>query len=294
MKKNNKQRIFLNSIIVFVNSIADKGIFVIISIVLARYFSVDDYGVYTTALWYATFFSSFTNIGINQSVIRSINLESQYDREHFANALLIKTVLAFIVYLSMVLSLFIISKTSSMYDGDTIYLILVFGIIRIGNEYLQVFKALYEAREKFFTSSLILTSFSLSFLMGTVVVIFVNGSYFHVAYIRLGIVIAFIALYALLTFRSFQPRFDPKTLRRFIEGAVPFGLSTIFNNTYQRLNGIILSLIHGTVYTGIFQNGFIFLSTLQFIPSEFRRVLLPFLYKNAIDKKAHMFQFAFE
>jgi O-antigen/teichoic acid export membrane protein len=60
---NNKTRIFLNSLIVSGVAILEKLFFFIINIVVARYLNVNDFGEYTTALGYATFFSTFVNIG---------------------------------------------------------------------------------------------------------------------------------------------------------------------------------------------------------------------------------------
>ena len=143
--QSDKKRVFYNTVIVTGATILDKFIFFIINILIARYLNINHFGEFATALGYATFFSLFTNIGINHALIRAINLESELEKEHFANALLLKTIFAISVYSLMVISLFFTN-----YNTDTIYLTLIFGLVRIGTEYLLAFYALYDAKEKFF------------------------------------------------------------------------------------------------------------------------------------------------
>jgi O-antigen/teichoic acid export membrane protein len=285
-KKSDKSRILINSVFISGSTVFNNLIFLIINIIIARYLSVEHFGEYTTALAFATFFSTLVNIGINQTLIRAINLESTLEREHFGNALIIKTSLAIIVYSAMALSLYFTN-----YNRNTIYLAFIFGLVRIGNEYLSVFYAVYEAKEKFILRSIFLVFFSLSFLLGTVIVVLHKGNYFHFAYIRLFIVILFIVILILVTMRHFSIRFDITTIRKFTRSAIPFSLATIYTNIRQRISLIILSLMEGTRETGIFNNGAIFFSTLEIIrnnvvlPISFLFSLFRYSYNSHLRRK---------
>ncbi len=54
--KSDKKRVFVNTIIVSGATIVDKFLFFVINIIVARYLSLADFGEYSTALVYATFF----------------------------------------------------------------------------------------------------------------------------------------------------------------------------------------------------------------------------------------------
>lgn len=286
---SDKKRILKNSIIVTIATLIEKVIFFTINVIVARYLSVELYGEYTTALGYATFFSIFTNIGIDQSLIRAINLESQYENEHFTNNLIIKTFLAVGIYIILVISL-----SFTNYNPNTIYLTLIFGIVRIGNEYLISFYALNDAKEKFKVQAIVTSLFSLSLLASTVIIILLDGGYFHFAYVRALLVIFFLAAILYHTLKNFTFRFNFETLKSYIKTTIPFSFGIIFNNVISHSNLIILSLFHGTIYSGIYNNGSIFISTLSFIPRNFTKILLPFLYKIPYLKNKNKYQFTYD
>jgi len=289
MASSTKTTVFLNSLLVSGIAVFEKLFFFIVNIVIARYLSVVDFGEYTTALGVATFFSTFVNIGINQTLVRAINLDAPHEREHLGNTLLTKTLLSFLVFVIMSVSLFFMN-----YNTNTIYLVLIFGLVRIGNEYMTAFYALYEAKEKFTISSFFNFTFSTSILCTTFIVICFNGNYFHFAFMRLAIVIIILVILVFHTHRFFEIKFSRETTWSFLKNAVPFGLYSIFWYSLQRVNIIILSLIHGTKPVGYFNNAFIFLVTLTFIPMNLNKVLIPFLYKTSHTNNKGRYQFTFD
>lgn len=286
---SDKKRVFFNSVVVTFATIIDKFIFFGINIIIARYLNIDHYGEYTTALGYATFFSMFTNIGINQTLIRAINFDKKFEKEHFANTLIIKTILSVTVYIVLIISLHFTN-----YNENTISLILIFGIVRIGNEFLTSFYAIYDAKEKFFSISFFNSTFSLSILSGTVLVILYSGDYFDLVYIRLAIVLIFIVIITFITLRNFKPKINFFTIKDFFANSIQFAATSILGNINQNINIIILSLLKGTVFSGIFTNGIMFIKSLMFIPMTFGRVLIPYLYKINFKNNKDKFQFAYD
>lgn len=286
---NNKRRLFINSVIVITSTLLDKGLFFIVNVIVARHLDVETFGKYTTALAYATFFSTFSDIGINQSLKRAINLESESENEHITNALLIKTALCIAVYIVLSISLFFTN-----YTRETIYLTLLFGIVRIGTTYMALFYANYDARERFFTEALMKNSYSILFVSVTAGVAILNLDYFFFAYSRLAIVAAFVIFFLILLKKQFEFKFKWPAMKKFLSETVFFGLSKIIRSAYLRINILLLSFIQGTIYTGIFQNAFYFFSSLSFLPINFGRVFLPRLYKTDFNTRKKEFQFAFD
>ena len=83
MELNDKTKIFLNTLVITSSTVLEKIIFLIINVILARYLGLDQYGEYTTALAFATFFSLLTDMGINQSMIRELNYEGEQEKKPF-------------------------------------------------------------------------------------------------------------------------------------------------------------------------------------------------------------------
>ncbi len=277
----------LYSLVVNLATVFDKGVFFIINIIIARYLSIDHFGEYVTALGYATFFSVFTDIGINQALVRAVNLEQKFEREYFGTTLALKALLSLVVYGVMALSL-----RFTNYSAATVCLTLILGVVRIGNVYLSSFYALFDAKQRFFITSFLNSSFSFSFLCGTLIVILYRGDYFDLAYVRAAIVIVYIAAVAALTFMNYTVRFRASMVRGFAAQTLPFTLAAVFSNLYQHAGILILSMMHGATSAGIFNNGNIFLVSLFFIPGNLNRVLLPYLYRYDYRFHREKFQFA--
>ena len=286
---NDKKKIFLNSAAVFTATIMDNALFFILNIIIARYLSIDSFGEYTTALGYATFFATMTDIGINAALQRMVSREPESARYHFGNVITIKTLLALLAYGAMSVSLLFTN-----YSSNIIYLTLIMGLFRMGNEYHSTFYSLFDAQEKFLFSSFVRSSFGIMVLAGSIAVILMNGDIFDLAWVRCAVVAVYALFLVFFSIRALRPKVNRKTYITFIRTALPFGASSIINNFYQRLNLIILSLIHGSVYTGVFTNGYMFFTTLFFIPGNFSRVLLPYLYRVDFRKDKDKFQFAFD
>jgi len=284
-----KSRLFINSLIVFAATIIENLIFFVINIIIARYLSIEHFGEYTTALGYATFFSTITNIGINQTLIRAINLYPEKEKENFSAAFIIRCVLGVFIYSVMAVSLLFTN-----YSHELVLLTLVMGVFRVGNEFLSSFYSSFDANEAFVLSSIFKIVFSITFLSLTIGVVYLHGGLFDFAYVRLWLVIAFFVILIATSSRLITLRVPFKVLYDFFKESIPFGIFSILGNIYQRTNIIILSLIHGSIYSGIFSNGFIFFTTLFLIPQNLSRVLLPYLYKISFNDESSKFQFAFD
>ena len=285
---NDKKRLFMNSAAVFFATMLDNAVFFAINIIIARYLSLEHFGEYTTALGYATFFSTFTDIGVNGTLQRMISKDPSKERQYFGSTIAIKSAFSVAAYAMMALSLLLTN-----YSHNVVCLTLIMGAFRIGNEYHQTFTALFDVKERFFLSSFFRSAFSVAFLCATVCVVLLKGDYFALAWARLAIVAAFIVMLVYASFRTVMPSLRRSAFRSFFMHAVPFGLTSIMMFIYQRLNIIMLSLMHGSLPVGIFTNGYMFFSTLFFIPANAVRVLLPYLYRTDAGRDREKFQFAF-
>ena len=282
-----KARIFAHSMAANAATVFDKLVFFALSVITARYLGPDLFGEYASALAFATFFSIFADLGAGSALVRAISREPHNERSHFAAAIEAKLMLSVAAYGLLALAL-----CFTGFNRNTAYLALILGMARVGNVFLAGFYALYDAKERFLLSSFFNSSFSFSVLAGTIFVVLLKRDYFALARVRAGIVIIYIAAVGALTLYYYRPMWKPGRFPGFLKGAIPFGLSSLFNNIGQNAAVLILSLVHGTTPAGIFTTGYLFLSSLFFIPTNLNRVLLPYLYRCPFPEQKEKFQFA--
>ena len=288
MQSDDKSKIFINTIIITTSTVIEKVVFFAVNIIIARYLNLNQYGEYTTALAFASFFSLFTDMGVSDTLIREINYEKEKEQTLY-NVILLKITLSLLIFI-----FFIVATVNTGYSVDIIYLIFIFGLVRFGDEYLRLYYTYYDACGYFLTSAIYRFLFSLSLLAAVAAVIIINGSNFEIALFRLFAVIIFLAV---LTYKISRKRllsYDLIYIKSFIKKIFPFASTFIYSVIISHGNLIILPLLHGALYAGIFQNAYIFITTLMFIPMSFGRVFIPYLYKHKNDDNTDRFQFAFE
>jgi O-antigen/teichoic acid export membrane protein len=287
---SNKSRIFLNSIIVTSATVADKVLFLFITIIIARYLTVENYGEYTTALGYATFFAACTNLGINQVLVRHINLFPAKEKIHFANSLVFKLWVCAIAFIIMMAIL-----PFTGYNRNIIYLIFILAFVRFGTEFQRVFYTFYEAKEKFSTSSSFTNLFSVSLLLVTIAATTLNGDYYAISFSRLALVILFLAALLIFTQKKYNTvSIKTENLKGFITESIPFGLTTILQqNIIGNINLLIISIILGSTYSGLFNNALVFFKVFFFIPGSISIVILPFLYKQQFTQEKEKYNFSY-
>lgn len=289
MELNDKTRIFLNTAIITASTILEKILFFLINIIVARYLGLVEYGEYTTALAFATFFSLITDIGINQTMIMELNYEGEQEKTFF-------NIVCFKVFFSVIIfSIFLISVSLTGYRDDIIYLVIIFGFVRFLDEYMRLYYVYYEATDKYLLSASYRLFFALFFLASVFAIIYIDGGNREIALSRLIVVLVFFIIISYRILRGRIKKIDLSYLKNFRKKLKPFASAFISNNIIYQGNLIILPLLHGAVYTGIFQNAYMFITTLMFIPGSFDRVFIPYLYQQSRDENnVEKFQFAFK
>ncbi len=292
MVKNNKRTIFFNTAFVISDTLINKMAFFVINIIIARYFTDYKFGEYATALGFATFFAMFSDIGINTTLVRMIIKDPVHEKEHITNAFVIKTLLAVISYIALGIGVYFVYYNRN--EISIVYLTLIFGVVRVGNDYMNTFYAIFSAHDKFKNSSIINSFFSILFLSATFLVVLLGGTYFHIAFSRMFIVLAFITAFLVYLNFKYHFRFSFIKFKEFLYHAFFFGLGNVILNALYRLNVMLVPAMTIPLNGGFFSNSFIFYSSLVFIPSNLGRVLISHLYKSNAEDSHHKYQFIYD
>lgn len=188
-----------------------------------------------------------------------------------------------------------ISLPFTGYTKNVIYLVFIFAFVRFATEFQRVFYTYYEATENFRKSASFTNLFSFSLLMVTIVAVALKGNYYVIAYSRLGLVTLFLLALFMFTHKKYGV-VSVKTykLKDFIIEAIPFGITTILQqNIIGNINLIIISIMLGSIYSGLFNNALVFFKVFFIIPGSISVVILPFLYKQQFTGELQKYDFAF-
>lgn len=230
-----------------------------------------------------------TDIGINVTLVRALNLEKEYENEHFTNAFYLKLILSVTMYIVMAISLLLTG-----YNRDVINLTLILGLVRIGNEFMRTYYALDEAKQQFLFPSVVNSLYVVFFFLGVIAVILFQGNYYHLCLVRLVVVYLFIALLTVHIFKKVKFRLKTPLFITFIKSAIPFSTIAVLTNLTFRINAVIISLMIGTTQVGFFSNSILFVDTLAIIPDNLKKILMPALYSALEKKDVSQFQFSFD
>lgn len=288
-QNKNKRKVFINTFQITLGSILEKIFFFVITVLIARYLTVDQYGEYTTALGLASFFALFSNLNMNIPIIKAISQNKKNQNEYFTGTLLVKSFLSIIVYILLIITLQLTS-----YNKNIILLTLILGLMRIGSELIFTLYSFFEAREKFNYVTLMISAFSSSFLIGTAVIILLEGNYFAFAFLRLFITLFFLMIIFIIIKKFYSIKFNLEIVIDFIKSLIPFSGSFVAQNIASNYGIILLPLMHDTIYTGIYQNAYLVLTSVSLMHLNLLRVLVPFLYKYSFNKDKDKFQFSYD
>jgi O-antigen/teichoic acid export membrane protein len=286
---NHKRKVFINTSYMTIGTLIERIFLFLITIIIARYLSKEQYGEYTTALGLATFFSLFANLNINTAIIKIISADKEKQNEYFTASLLIKSILSIIIYVSLIITLIFTN-----YSKNIIILSLILGIVRIVGEFIFTMYAFYEVREKFNITAIFVSTFSFLFLIGTILITTYGGDYFDIVNIRLFITFLFFILIFFHLKKSYSIIYNSKIIKNFLKEILPFSWSFCFQNILNYTAIILLPLIHGTIYAGIYQNAYIITASITFIFAILSRVLGPYLFKHKFHSNIEKYQFTFD
>jgi O-antigen/teichoic acid export membrane protein len=286
-----KKRILFDSVIVTGANIFDNVVFFVVSAMAARYLSIENYGEYTTAIGFATFFIAFCDIGLNQSFIRAVSMNPEKLSLVAGSMIILKTLLSVVTFSALCGGLWV-----SGYSRSMIVLTMLFGVVRLCSDYLKTFFDFYDANRRFIISALFKSAFSFSLLAVTILAVKSDSGLYSLFSYRLGAALVMTAV-VFLSVASFSRRFPVFSFSHtisFLKLSIPFGVSTALSNGYQRVGIIFLSLIQGTAVSGLYSNALLFFTSFMFIPGSISRVLLPQLYR--VDRRDDIgkFQYALD
>lgn len=243
-------------------------------IMLARNIGPEDLGKYYFAISFTTIFAIFIDIGITAVLIREIAKNRERAEYYVRNTMGLKLVLAVVSF--GVVAILITVMDYPQITRDLVYLsslamildsftLTFFGIARGFHnlKYESVAVVVYQALMLGLGAGALSAGFGLRWLMAAAVA---------------ASALNFVYAGALVIRRwklSLLPAFDQEVLRGLLAMSVPFALFGIFQRMYTYFDSILLSILAGDMYVGLYSVAFKMTFALQFLPLAFVASLYP-------------------
>lgn len=244
-----------------------------ISILLARYFSVEDFGYYNYILAIIGIFSPLLDLGISQILIKEINIEKNI------NLPITIGILIRIIGSTFSILLFLIILNLGYYDVDNVSLIVILIIFSL--KISDIFQYIFEAQQKFKLTFIIpIISSSFFLIISFIFILFkIRLSFFLILKIfEEGIKTIFYIIYFKKNNR-YKFCFKKEKFLYMLKQAIPLLLSGIAMVLYLRIDQIMIGKILGKKEVALYSIGIKFAEVWYFVPSMIASIYYPKLVK---------------
>jgi O-antigen/teichoic acid export membrane protein len=276
-------KIMKNSIAILVGRLYNAVLGLIAVGLIARYLKVERFGDYAFILAVCTVFMVITDMGIYRISIREMSRDLDKANEIFWASSIVKILLSVITFLSIVLTINIMSNDKDVISATYICAIAVI-VFFLGDQFF----ANYIAFERMGYTALS------NFVEGTTYLLFValfvrldfglNGIFWalllsYIARVCLGIVVTHI--------NFFKLRFslNPSLSRYLVKEGFPIGVNRILKKASFRIDTILIKLMRSPAEVGIYHGPYRIILTLILIPQSITEALFPMISRLATKSK---------
>jgi len=277
------QRIIKNASVLFFAQIITAIASIIFSVYLARKLGDIEFGKYSFALAFATYFSVFLDLGYNTLLIRDVARDKSLASKYLGNLLIFRAISSIIVFISMVVSIMLLG-----YPTETRIVVYLLGIFTIVLTISDIYKVTFRAFERMEYEAAI-NVFSLLFRVIIGLILLFSGY----GLIEISIVciissildLAFCFYFCQKKFVKTPLHFSPSFIKTTFKAALPIGMLSLFATIYVRTDTILLSIMKGDAVVGWYNAAYNLVIGFKLIPHLFMNVLLPLMSYYFVSSK---------
>ncbi len=270
-----KKRTFLfNFSILNLSSAINKALSFILFIFLARYLSIDDYGVYVLAWAHVGILAPLLDFGTTAYGL--INLSNE--KKGRLNSLISLRLFLSVAVLLITLALAFLFK----YDTQLIFLILLASFSMLSSALSGSYLILTSINEKVYRSSVISALFNLILTSLTIIALFFSPKLvfvFLVAFASYNIY-SLVNLYLIKKeIKDIKLKIDTKEWIRIAKQSFVYVIIGLLAGIYFKIDVLLLKFLQSESAVGIYSSGFKFYEALIFIASAYSFAAVPKLSK---------------
>lgn len=282
------ERILKNSSYLLIAQAVTKVISFFYTLFLARSLGVENFGLLVVALSYFSLFSSFSDFGINQYLVREGSVDKSKLSTLLINSIILRTAVILVAFFIFALILFFT-------DPDKLRLSLsLLGVLAVLPQGAALtIDSVFIALQKlsFSAAGILILSLSTT-LTGIFLISKGFSSVGAISAVGLGEVVYGLSLFLLLKKIKVNLMADVSLgiIKKIVSGSFPYGVLVVLGLLYFKIDSIILNYLKGAYDTGIYGAGYKFLEALIFVPSALSTALFPVLANLSANEPKKIYQ----
>jgi len=247
---NQVQKIFKNSVVLYVANVASLLLFLVLSIFIARNLGALEFGKWSFAHAFAYMFVIITKFGLHTLTIRDIAADKEKIKDYFYNGLVIKAILAVFVFALVVVIINLLS-----YPSDTRLVVYIIVAAIIFDSFSRYFYSIFRAFERMeFEAFLFVLTALITSVFG-LILLFLGYSIVQIALVVLiaNIINFLLGFYIVKKkFAKNHFQFSYKISKSIIKKALPFFGFIILGRYSIDINEVMLSIMKGNEAVGFY------------------------------------------
>ena len=258
------------------------GFFITISI--AKYLSVDGYGILSTALALTGIYVVFSDLGLSTLTVREVVRDKSLTRKYVGNTTIMKLFLSLFTFLLTVLTVYILG-----YNDITIIVTYILIAAFIFNAFSSIFYSIFQSYQKMEYQSVATILNSVVMLIGTLLVIYLGLDVIAFALVYLvANAINFIYILVTYAWKFYLPNIemDLEFWKPTIKEALPLSITSLFAVLVFRIDSVMLSVMSGMEAVGFYSAAYRLMEALIFFPQVYTTAIFPVfskLYVSSIN-----------
>ncbi|MFA5318219.1 MAG: flippase [Patescibacteria group bacterium] len=258
-------------------------------IIIARSIGPENLGKYYFAVSFTTVFAIFVDIGMSSVLIREIAKRREKAGNYLQNIIGLKLILSLLSFGTVFALINLMG-----YPELTKHLVYLSSIAMILDSFTLVFFGVSRGFHNLSWESFAVVFYQVIILILGITFLQLDLSLrWLISAIAIASILNFIYSGSLILFKwrlKLMPRFDGKIVKQIITMALPFALFGIFQRFYTYFDSILLSILAGDTYVGLYSVAFKMTFALQFLPLAFVASLYPAMSAYYVDNKQQLVQ----
>ena len=281
------RKIIRNSSWLFLGELFNRGIFFIISLIIARNFLTEEYGIFSFSLSFVSLFIVLSDLGLSTLIIREVSKDESVAKKYIENISLIKILLSILTFLVIILSsaVFVEGKITNQ-------LVILFSIYLIINSFNEFIRSIFKSFEKFKFDTISKITQGIILLM--LVLFLINGGYSIVTVSYSFIISSIISLIVsilILEKKFFKLNFKNDLIfwKKILKESWPFAGVGSLTFVYYQIDQIMIKIFKGNFLLGLYVYSYNIYGIVYTITNLISGVLYPRIVRLISEGKYERF-----
>ena len=271
------KKVAKNTTFILLGNVVVKILALFISINLARYLGVEQFGEYNFIITYLMFFAFIANFGMDPILIRDVARFPSKTQTMMSNILVIRMLTSFF---AIALAIFFINLLN--YPHEIFIYISIMSAILLFQGISYLFESLFQANLKMQYSAIGLISSKVLYIVSVFILIYLHKPliYFFYMYIIAEITRMLFATFYSRKFVQLNIDIDLEMWKYLFKQCLPFIVGYALFVIYYRVDILMLSKMQGNSAVGLYSAAYKITDPLLFLPGALASTMMPVMSKQ--------------